>query len=51
MKYAEFLREVNQKLRQSIGRCLDAKQEKLAKKIYNQRHTVDDAVGMLIIKI
>lgn len=51
MKYQKFLNDVNSRLLNIIGRILSVKEEKLAKKLYNQRYDADDAVGVLLTKI
>lgn len=51
MEYQKFLQEVNRALRLIIGRELSVADTKLAKKLYNQRYTADDAVSVLLTKI
>lgn len=51
MKYEQFLKDINTTLISIIGRRLTLQQQKIARKLYNQRYTVDEAVGTLLTKI
>gem|GEM_PF-2102460 len=51
MKYKLFLQEINNALTSIIGRPLTLTEQKLAKKLYNQRYSADDSVSVLLTKI
>lgn len=51
MEFKNFLYDINNRLLNIISRQLSVKEEKLAKKLYNQRYTADDAVSILLTKI
>lgn len=51
MKYKKFLDDINAILLRINGKRLTLQQQKMARKLYNQRYSVDDAVGTLLTKI
>lgn len=51
MKYQNWLSEVRQGIRRAVAMELNDKAVKLARKLYNQRYTAEDAVATLICHI
>lgn len=51
MKYEQYLKDIDSALMSIIGRKLTLSDKKLARKLYNQRYSASDAVGILLTKI
>ncbi len=51
MKYEKYLQDIDNALMSIIGRKLSESNKKLARKLYNQRYSAQDAVSVLLTKI
>lgn len=51
MRYEQWLSDVREGIRRSVALELDNRAVKIARKLYNQRYTTEDAVATLICHI